>query len=146
LFNFFKDFLWTRIAAIHLVDNQDGGKTQTKSLGQYVSSLWQRAFGSINKEHNATKVGVSRRINQVDEGFLERDSCSLRQNGDSALTFLGVRVHDAVNYLLVGSKGSSGAQEGVDQSGFTVVNVRHHGDIAKRGSHEGFKFLSVGRS
>jgi len=44
--------------------------------------------------------------------------------------YLSIGVHHAVNNLLVRSKGSGSAKKRVYKRCFSVVNVRHHGDIA----------------
>jgi hypothetical protein len=56
---------------------------------------------------------------------------SLSQNGDSAFAFLIVIVHDSIDYGGVCGESSRTTQQRIYKSGFSMVYVRHEGDIAQ---------------
>jgi hypothetical protein len=110
--------------------------------------LWQWAFSSVDQQDDAVdkrkctlyfaaKVSVARCVDQVDEHTTEGDASGFSQNGDSALTFLCIAVHDAINNLLVSGESAGGLEKSVYKCGFAMVNVGNHGDITEK-SHEGF--------
>ena len=59
----------------------------------------------------------------------------LGQDGDAALAFQLVRVHDALGDGLVGAEGAGLAQHGIDQGGLAMVDVGDDGDVADGGAH-----------
>ena len=54
----------------------------------------------------------------------------LGKNGDAALAFQIVRVHDALGHGLVVAESAALAEHGVNQRGLAVVHVGDDGDIA----------------
>ena len=58
------------------------------------------------------------------------DRAVLGEDGDAALALEVVRVHDALDHVLVRGEGAGLAQELVDQRGFAVVDVGDDGDVA----------------
>ena len=66
---------------------------------------------------------------------MKKERGILGENGDAALAFQVVRVHDALDEFLVGAENAALAQHGVDQSGLAVVDVRDNGDIANVLAH-----------
>ena len=61
----------------------------------------------------------------------------LGQDGDAALLFEVVRVHDALGDGLVGAEGAGLAEHGVDEGGLAVVDVGDDGDVADGAGHGG---------
>ena len=59
----------------------------------------------------------------------------LGQDGDAALLFELVRVHDALDDGLVGAVGAGLAEHGIDQRGLAVVDVGDDGDVADSAGH-----------
>jgi hypothetical protein len=93
------------------------------------------------------EVGVAWRVDDVDLGILVVDRGVLGEDGNAALFFEVVGIHDAVLHRFVGTEGAGLAEHGVDQRGLAVVDVRDDGDIADglggRGcAHCGGGFLS----
>ncbi|CAB4796824.1 unannotated protein [freshwater metagenome] len=134
-------FFWACIAAVDLVDDDDGRQIERQCLLQHVAGLRQWALGRIDEQQHAvdhgegafdfaTEVGVAGGVNEVDLGALPCDGSGLGENGDATLSLLVVAVHHAVNDRLMGCKGACCAQQGIDECGFTVVDVRDKGDIS----------------
>ena len=86
--------------------------------------------------HLATKVGVARRIDNVDVHTFIIDRQILGQDGDAPLLFQIVRIHDPFGDMLVSRKGARLLQQFVDQRGFAVVDVGNDGDVAYGTGHE----------
>ena len=55
----------------------------------------------------------------------------LCHDGDAALTFEIVRVHDALHDLLVFAVNAGLLEHFIDKSGLAVVNVCNNGDVSK---------------
>jgi hypothetical protein len=73
---------------------------------------------------------VARGVYDVDFGIFVVDRGVFGQNGDAALFFEVIGIHDAVLNGFIGSEGAGLAEHGVDEGGFTVVNVGDDGDVA----------------
>ena len=74
---------------------------------------------------------MPRSINDVDAVIVPLDGGVLGQNGNAALTFLVVGVHDALGAFIAAAQGAGLLQQLVDQSGFAVVNVGDNGNISE---------------
>ena len=81
----------------------------------------------------SAEIGVAGRIDDVDHDVAVLDAGVLGQDGDSALPFLRVRVHDQIGDLLIGAEDVAIAQHGVDEARLAVVDVRDDGDVAEMG-------------
>ena len=68
-------------------------------------------------------------VSNVDFHVVIEDGGVLRQNGDAALTLQVVRVHDALDQMLIGPKSPALPQHGVNQRGLAMVHVSDDGDI-----------------
>ena len=135
------------VAAIDLVDDDDGRQVERQRLLQHVPSLRQWALGGIDQQQDAvdhgqrpldlaTEVGVTGRVDQVDLDALPGDGRGLGQDGDAALALLIVGVHDTVDHRLVGSEGASGAQQRIDECGLAVIDMRDQSNVTKRSRHD----------
>ena len=78
----------------------------------------------------AAKVGMARRINDVDAGVVPDNGRCLGQNGDAALFFQIVGVHDALGHALVVAESAGLLEEFVNEGRFAMVNVRDDRDVA----------------
>ena len=58
------------------------------------------------------------------------DGGVLGEDGDAALALEVVAVHRALGHALVGAERAALVQQGVDQRGLAVVDVRDDGDVA----------------
>ena len=58
------------------------------------------------------------------------DGRVLGEDGDAALFFEVVGVHDALGDGLIGAEGAGLTQHGVDERGLAVIDVRDDGDVA----------------
>ena len=156
--DFVEDFLRARVGAVDLVDDDDGRQLGFERLREHVARLRQRAFGGVDEQHDAVdhleralhfaaEVGVAGRVDDVDLAAVVVDGGVLGEDGDAALAFEVVRVHDALGHLLVGAEGAGLAQHGVDERGLAVVDVGDDGDIAYRLAHSAmFPSLGFGRA
>ncbi len=120
-----------------------------EGLAQHEAGLGQRAFGSVNEEHNAvdhgqaalhlaTEVGVAGGVDDVDGDGLALGGRSvvghggvLGQDGDALFALQVTGVHHAVFEVVVLGKGVGLLEHGVDQGGLAVVNVGHDRDVAQ---------------
>ena len=66
-----------RVAAVDLVQHDDGGQMLGERLREHVAGLWQRALGRVDEQHDAVdhrqrpldlaaEVRVARRVDEVD--------------------------------------------------------------------------------
>ena len=56
--------------------------------------------------------------------------CVFRQNGDAALAFQFVRIHDALDNGLIGAKRAALPQHAVHQRGLAMIYVRNDRYVA----------------
>jgi hypothetical protein len=73
---------------------------------------------------------VPGRIHNIDAHVVPRDRRVFGHDGDAAFALERERVHHALGHVFVGAESAGLAQQRVDQSGFTVVDVGHDGDVA----------------
>ncbi len=64
-------------------------------------------------------------------GIRQRDGGILGKNGDAALAFEVVGIHDAFRHLLVLAEGVTLAQETIHEGGLAVVDVGDDGNISE---------------
>src|SRR5690606_15348250 len=87
--------------------------------------------------HLATEVGVAGGVEDVDAVAAPGDGGVLGQDGDAALLFLVVAVHDPLGQHGAFGKGAGLLQELVDKGGLAIVDVGDDGDIAQvRDGHD----------
>ena len=136
-----EDFLRTGVGAVDLVDDDDGRELGFERLREHVAGLRQRAFGGVDEQDDAVdhleraldfaaEVGVAGRVDDVDLGVVVVDRGVLGEDGDAALFFEVVGVHDALGDGFVGAEGAGLAEHGVDERGLAVVDVGDDGDVA----------------
>ncbi len=139
--NFIQNFLRTRIGAVDLVNDENRLQVRLKRLAEHVTSLRQWAFAGVDQQHDAVdhleralhfaaKIGVARRIHDIDFHARIKHSRVLGKNGDAAFAFQIVRVHDALGHGLVVAESAALPKHGVDQRGLAVVHVGNDGDVA----------------
>ena len=112
---FIDDRLHARIGAIAFVHNDDRFETKFKRLRKHEARLRHRTFHRINEQEAtvshaqhalnfATEIGVAWSIENIDAIHLAAmlaftdgvgDGAVLRENGDAALAFERVGIHDA---------------------------------------------------
>ena len=91
----------------------------------------------------AAEIGVAGGVHDVDFGVVEKESGVLGENGDAALAFEVIGIHDALDEFLIGAKDAALAKHGVDESGFAVVDVGDDSDIAYVVAHKSFICLQI---
>jgi hypothetical protein len=85
-------------------------------------------------------------VDDVDFGAGKLDGGVFCQDGDAALFFKLVRIHDALGDGLVGAEGASLAQKRIDEGGLSVIDVGNDGDVADRCAQSAMVFLCNGRA
>ena len=79
----------------------------------------------------AAEVGVARRVDDVDFGVAVPHGGIFGHDRDAALTLEIVRVHDAVDDLLVFAVDARLLEHLVDERGLAVVDVGDDGDVSE---------------
>ena len=145
---FTDDFGDSGVRTIGLVHAQDDRKLGFEGLAQHETGLRQRAFGSVDEQHDAidhgdaalhlaTEIGVARGIDDVEgdafrmavlggqrAGVLHRGV--LGEDGDALLAFQIVGIHHTVRDFLTLVEHVGLGQHRVDQGGLTVIDVCHN--------------------
>ena len=132
------------VGAVDLVQHDDRRQPALERLAQHETRLRQRALGRIDQQHHAidhrqraldfpAEVGVSWRIDDVDQEVVVMDGGVLGEDGDATLALQVGVVHDPVGDLLIGAERSALPQQAIDQRRLAVVHVRDDGHVpAKR--------------
>ena len=119
---------------IDLVHDDDRGQPQLERLPEHDPGLWHGTFERIDQQQAAlrhpqhpldlsTKVGVTRRVDDVDLDPVVSNRGVLGQDGDALLALEDVRVHDQLADLLVRGKDVGLFEQGIDQGGLAVIDV-----------------------
>ncbi len=138
--DFVQDFLGTGVGAVDLVDDDHRGEAGFEGLREHVAGLGKGAFGGVDEEDYAVdhlegaldfaaEVGVAGGVDDVDLVVVIVEGGVLRKDGDAALFFKIVGVHDAIGDGLVGAEGAALAQHGVHEGGLAMVDVGDDGDV-----------------
>ncbi len=118
------------------------GRSPTfKCLADHELGLGHRAFGGVDEDDRAVhhvqdaldlaaEIGVAGGIDDVDAGVLPDDRGRLGQDGDAALFFELVRIHDTLSDALVFAVGTGLLQKLVDKGRFAMVDVGDDRHIA----------------
>ena len=137
-----QDGVGAPIRPVHLVDGDDRAQALLQRLGDHEFGLRQRALGRIHQHdgavhhvenalHLAAEVGVARRVDDVDARAVPVDGRALGQDGDAALALQIIAVHRLRLNLLVLAEGAGLLEQGIDQRGLAVIDVRDDRDVAK---------------
>ena len=146
LLHFFEHLSRSGILSVDLVDHQNDWKVSSECFPQDVPSLGKRALSSIDEQdhpiderqrtlHLPTKIGVTRRVDQIDAGSSIVDLCGLCQDGDSAFALLVVVVHHTIDHCLVGGERTGVAQQRIDERRLSVVDVRNERNVTNGGTY-----------
>src|SRR5208337_2151593 len=139
--NLVENFLRTGIRPVDLVDDENRLQVGFERLAEHVTGLRQRPFAGIDEQHDAVhhlqgalhfaaKIGVPGRVHNIDFDARIKHSRILGEDGDAALAFQIVRVHDALGDGLVVAEGATLSKHGVNQRGLAVVHMGNNGDVA----------------
>ena len=134
-------FIGTAIRFIHFIDHHDRMQIQLQGFLQYETGLRHRTFKGIHQQnhpighfkytlHLTSEIGVARGIDHIDLVSTVHHRSVLGKDGDAALTFQVVTVHDQLPCLLVFTKNLCGVQDLVHQGCFSVVNVGDNGYVS----------------
>ena len=116
--------------------------TQLQRAGEDEARLRHGALSGVDEQDNAVdhledtldlaaEVGVARGIDNVDLGVAVADGGVFSKDRDAALSLEVVRVHDAVDDLLIFAVHAALLEHFVDEGGLAVVDVGDDGYIAK---------------
>ena len=114
----------------------------SSNAGEDEARLRHGALSGVDEQDNAVdhledtldlaaEVGVARGIDNVDLGVAVADGGVFGEDRDAALTLEVVRVHDAVDDLLIFAVHAALLEHFVDEGGLAVVDVGDDGYIAK---------------
>ena len=138
--HFVMHLMRARVGTVYLVDDDHGLEANRQSFRHDELGLRQGAFRRVDEQqhavhhrentlHFAAEIGVARRINDIDAQIAVQNRCAFGENGNAAFTFQIVAVHRALGHLLVLAESARLLEHGVDQRGFTVIDVGYNGDI-----------------
>ena len=139
------DGLEAGVGTVDLVDHDDDREAGLEGLAQHEAGLGAGALGGVDEQQHAVdhvegpldlaaEVGVAGGVDDVDPHAVALDRRVLGEDRDALLALEVHRVHDPLGDLLVGPEGAGLAQQGVDERGLAVVDVRDDGDVAEVGT------------
>ena len=76
------------------------------------------------------EIAVAGSVDDVDLDVAVDDAGGFGEDGDAALAFEVVGIHDAFGDIFVFAEDSALAKHGVDQSGLAMIDVGDDGDVA----------------
>ena len=117
------------------------GQPLFQGFAQDKSRLRQTSFGRVNQKHHAvnhlqnpfdfaTKIRVTRGIENIDFVIAITDRGVLSHDGDAALALKVHRVHDAVDDGFVVTISAGLFEHGIDERGLPVIDMRNDGDVS----------------
>ncbi len=136
------DFSDAGIGLVDLVDRDDRLQADLQRLADHEFGLRHRPFRGIDEDdgaidhgenalHLAAEIGMAGRIDDIDAALLPGDRGRLGHDGDAALLFEIVRIHDALGDALIFTKGAGLLQQTIDERRLAVVDMGDDGDIAQ---------------
>ena len=142
------DPLGSRAGTIDFVHDDDRLQSQRERLARDEPRLRHRPVHCIDEQQDAVdhrehaldlaaEVGVSRRVHDVDVRAVIGHRAVFRENRDPALTLEIVRIHDALDEVLMGRERARLPQQLVDERRLAVVDVGDDRDVAKGARHGG---------
>ena len=142
--NLVEHFRHARVGAVDLIDHHDGRQVRFQGLGKHVARLRQRTFAGVHEQHDAVddlegafhlaaEIAMAGGVDDVDFDAVIAHAGNFGEDGDAALAFQVVGIHDAVDVFLVGAEDAALIEHGVDESGLAMVHVGDDGDVADAG-------------
>ena len=130
------------VGAVDLVDDNNNAVSQLQCAGEDKARLRHGTLGGVDEQDDAVdhledtldlaaEVGVARGIDNVDLGVAIADGGVFGEDRDAALTLEVVRIHNAVDDLLIFAVHAALLEHFVDEGGLAVVDVGDDGYIAK---------------
>ena len=144
--NLVHDLARPRVRLIDLVHRDDRPETDFQRLADDEFGLRHRPFGGINQDdraidhgqdalHLAAKVGMARRIDDIDPRVLPGDRRRLGDDRDPTLLFEIVRIHDPLGDPLILAKSAGLLEQTVHKRRLAVIDMSYNGDIAELHFH-----------
>ncbi len=139
---------WTRARTVDLIDDDDRAQAVGKGFASDKARLRHRSVHRIDEEqhrvdhrqhalHLAAKVGVARRVDDVDSIIAPADRRVLGEYRDAALALEHVRIHDARAHVLARVERTRLLQQPVHERRLAVVDMGDDGDVAQLCNHKG---------
>ena len=130
----FVNLLGTAIGLVHLINHHKGFQTYLQCLLQHKTCLWHGTLKGVHQKdtsvchvqyalHLATKIGVTRGVDDINFCVAIHDGHVLGQDGYTTLTFQFVVVQHQLSRLLVVTKQIACQQHLVHQGGLAVVHM-----------------------
>jgi len=127
--------------AVDLVEHDDGSESQPQRAHEHVAGLGHRAFIRIDDQQHGIRHGqhaldfsgevrVAGGVDDVDEVAAPLDGAVLGANGDAALALEFVGIHHALFQVLGLPEGAGGAEDGVDQRRFAMIDMGDDGQVS----------------
>ena len=134
----------TGSGTIDLVDDNEGIQSLREGLVEDESGLGLGSLNGIDEQNNtvahvqdtldfSTKVSVTRCVHDVNLDTVTLDGKIFRQNGNSSLSLLIFGVHNTLSGfigLAFVTEDTRLADEGIDQSGLSVIDVGNNGNVS----------------
>ncbi len=129
------------VGAVDLVEDDDGAQADLEGLGEDKTGLGHRPFLGVDEEEDAVdkaedaldfsgKVGVARGVDNINFVIFKENTSMFGKDGDPALFFLVVAVHDPFRNFFIVAEDVGLFEEAVEHGGFAMVDVGDDGDIA----------------
>ena len=130
------------VGAVDLVDDDDHAVAQLERAAEHEAGLGHGALGGVDEEDDAVdhlqdtldlaaEVGVAGGVDDVDLRVAVLDGGVLGEDGDAALTLEVVRVHDALDRLLILAVDAALLEHLVDERRLAVVDVGDDGYVSQ---------------
>ncbi len=150
--HFGKNFSGPGVRTVHLVDYNDRLQADLERLFDDVPGLRTRSLEGVDENQGpvghrqhaldlAAKVGVARRVDDVDFDALVDQGDVFGEDRDAPFPLQIVGIEDAVARELGVAKLTALTQQGIDQGRLAVVDVCNDGDIADIGASHGISEL-----
>ena len=129
------------VGPVGLVDDDDRPQAEAQGPHEHVARLGHRAFVGVDEQQHrvdhaehtldlAAEIGVTGRVDDVDQVVLPLHRAVLGADGDAALALEVVAVHDALVDVRVLAEHVRGAEDAVDQRGLAMIDVGDDRQVA----------------
>ena len=129
------------IRAVDFIQDHNHTVSQFQRAAQDKTGLRHGAFRRVHQQNNPVdhlensldfpaKIRMPRRVDNVDFCVAVENRSVFGHDGNSALTLEIVRVHDAVNDLLIFAVNAGLLEHLIHERGLSVIDVRNDGNVS----------------